>query len=74
MEWVIAYGLMLPVSGFFVLYYWNRLKLLHGNLLFISLFYRRRVLISRLLRQRSDIVGILEVAKEDYLQQQQVSE
>ena len=70
-EWVIAYGLMLPASGFFVLYYWNRLKRLRGNLLFISLFYRRRVLISRLLRQRSDIVGILEVATEDYLQQQQ---
>ena len=69
-EWVITYGLTLPASGFFVLYYWNRLKQLRGNLLFISLFYRRRVLISRLVRQRSDIVGILEVAKEDYLQQQ----
>jgi len=72
-DWVIAYGLMLPASGFFVLYYWNRLKQLRGNLLFISLFYRRRVLISRLVRQRSDIVEILEVAKEDYLKQQQVS-
>ena len=72
-EWMIAYGLMLPASGFFVLFYWNRLKLLHGNFLLISLFYRRRVLISRLVQKRSEIVRILEVAKKDYLQQQQES-
>lgn len=71
--WALVYGLMLPVSGLFVLSYWNRLKKLRGNLLLISLFYRRRILISRLVQQRSDIVGILEVAKEDYLQQQQES-
>jgi len=58
------------LSGFFALYYWERLEQTRGNLLFISLFYRRGFLISKLIQQRQDIVNTLEKAKQDYLQLQ----
>jgi 1-acyl-sn-glycerol-3-phosphate acyltransferase len=64
----IIYGITLPLSGFFVLFYWNRIESFRDNLFFISLFYRRSFLISKLIQQRLEIIKTLEKAKQSYFE------
>lgn len=64
----LGYGILLPVSGFFALYYWDRLVKIRGVLVFMSLFYRESPLIARLIQHRLAIVDILEKAQQDYLE------
>lgn len=63
----ILYATSLPPSGFFTLFYWYRSEIILTNLMLISLFYRRNLLISNLIMQRREIMKMLERAREDYL-------
>ena len=67
--WVtIVYAVTLPLTGFFALAYWDRMKQIHSNIFFVSLFYRRRFLVSDLIQQRIKIIKALEKAKREYIQ------
>ncbi len=63
----LGYGILLPLSGFFALFYWDRLVRIRGVLKFLTLFYRESPLIAKLVQQRLDIVDILEKAQKDYM-------
>lgn len=63
----LAYGLSLPPSGFFALYYWYRSEIIRTNLMLISLFYQRNLLISNLVMQRREIIKMLGKARDDFL-------
>jgi 1-acyl-sn-glycerol-3-phosphate acyltransferase len=67
--WYILFicAVTFPVSGFFALSYWDRLEKIKGFLNFISIFYRRKHLVAKLLQQRMDIVNMIEKAQQDYL-------
>jgi glycerol-3-phosphate O-acyltransferase / dihydroxyacetone phosphate acyltransferase len=62
-----VYFLTLPVSGFFTLRYWHRLRYTIGHLTLFSLFYKRSTILSHLLQQRTAILDTLQKAKEEYL-------
>jgi glycerol-3-phosphate O-acyltransferase/dihydroxyacetone phosphate acyltransferase len=64
---LFAYFLTLPLSGFFALRYWHRLRQTLGHLTLFSLFYNRSTLLSTLLQQRLAIIKALEEAKQEYL-------
>ncbi len=64
----IIYGILLPITGMFSIYYWRRLIRDREKWRFISLFYRKTGLISRLILQREEIIEELEKAKDEYLE------
>lgn len=61
------YFLTLPLSGFFALRYWQRLRQTLGHLKLFSLFYSRSSQLSDLLQRRRAIIGALEEAKQAYV-------
>lgn len=61
--------IMLPVSGFFALYYWKRLALTRGYFKLFALFYKRGAIINNLQDQRTEIISQLVEAKNIYVQQ-----
>ena len=72
--WIpVAYAISLPVTGILALYYWRYLKKIRSRWLFISLFYRKNSLITKLIKQREDIVKDLEEGKRDYLNLQNLT-
>lgn len=64
--WVLAYGLSLPLSGFFAMGYWQHSGKFLKHWRLISLFYQKPAEIGSLLQQRAAIVEVLETAKEEY--------
>lgn len=69
--WIpVAYAVSLPITGILALYYWRYLEKIRSRWLFISLFYRKNSLITKLIKQREDIVKDLEEGKRDYLELQ----
>ena len=64
---ILLMAVPLPLSGFFALYYWDRIEKIHGFLLFLSLFYRQSTRVATLIQQRLDITNILKIAQADYL-------
>ena len=66
--WIpVAYAVSLPITGILSLYYWRYLKKIRGRWLFISLFYRKNSLITKLIKQREDIMKDLSEGKIDYI-------
>lgn len=61
-----AYVVSLPVSGFFVLYYWNYLLLCYKNWTFVSLFRSRKSQVAALVRKRVSIIKDLDNARREY--------
>lgn len=68
-KWILCliYGLSLPISGFFVLHYWNHLITTQNHFLIFSIFMRRNKLIQDLVNRRKRIIRLLEDAKDQFL-------
>ncbi|GAB2944608.1 hypothetical protein GCM10027048_06820 [Hymenobacter coalescens] len=69
----LLYALSLPVTGFYALYYWNRLTLRLQRLRLLRLFRRQPVVVEDLLRQRSRILQLLAEARDAYVSAQTAS-
>jgi 1-acyl-sn-glycerol-3-phosphate acyltransferase len=61
-----AYAVSLPVSGFYVLHYWNYLIAFYSNWTFASLFRSRKSQIATLIRKRVAILIDLDKAFKEY--------
>ncbi|MDX5347490.1 MAG: lysophospholipid acyltransferase family protein [Hymenobacteraceae bacterium] len=67
--WVVALFLLsLPLSGFFVLYYWHHLLRTRSHWTLFTLLRRRRNLMQELYILRQQIFTELEQAKQEYLE------
>jgi glycerol-3-phosphate O-acyltransferase / dihydroxyacetone phosphate acyltransferase len=72
--WLTAlYALSLPISGFFVLYYWNHLVASFHNWRFKAVLQRKQTLIVTLKEKRGLILRQLEEAKTDFLAWQEAN-
>ncbi|MDQ3292144.1 MAG: glycerol acyltransferase, partial [Bacteroidota bacterium] len=58
----------LPITGLFVLHYYQQLKDIQANLRLQNLFFNERKLINKLMQQREDIISELQLARQEYLQ------
>ncbi|MFH1851867.1 MAG: lysophospholipid acyltransferase family protein [Candidatus Neomarinimicrobiota bacterium] len=66
--WItVLYGLTLIPSGNFVLRYVRKAQGYRQHLRFISVFYRKRILIYRIIEQRMQLIHFLNDAKNEYL-------
>lgn len=63
------FGLSLPISGFFVLHYWNHLITTQDHWLIFSIFRKKDTLINDLIAKRKEIIATLERASAIYLEQ-----
>lgn len=61
------YGLSLPITGFYALYYWNNLQDRRQRLRVLRLFRQQRPAVEKLLRQRASIMRLLANARAAYL-------
>lgn len=67
-EWLtFVYALSLPLTGFFTLAYWQDVQNTNDQWTLFSKFYNKSDLVSELIQQRSDIVQVLDQAKQEYL-------
>jgi len=64
---VLAYGLLLPLSGFFAFYYYKRFTTLRGNWKVFSLFYKKTRLITALISKRQSVIKELEKGRRDFV-------
>ncbi|MGB3947327.1 MAG: lysophospholipid acyltransferase family protein [Bacteroidia bacterium] len=62
----IAYGVSLPISGFFAYWYYNTLNKIKTKWMLIMLFYKKSVFISNLISEREQIIGELDKIKDEY--------
>lgn len=62
----VLYGLSLPVTGFYALYYWGQLTQRLQRLRLLRLFRRQPATIEALLRQRQVILQLLAEARDAY--------
>jgi hypothetical protein len=62
----LAYGLLLPISGFFAYRYWKRLTLWRRRWRFYSLFFTSQKLVRHLIMQRERIMEELESGRKEY--------
>ncbi|MFT7158805.1 MAG: glycerol-3-phosphate O-acyltransferase/dihydroxyacetone phosphate acyltransferase [Parvicella sp.] len=62
----IAYGLILPLSGLFTYEYVQVIKSLKQRISFISIFYNKTKLMSNLLREREELIKMLEDVQSEY--------
>lgn len=66
--WITAaYAFFLPVSGFFTLFYWQKLESTAQYWRLFKLFFTKNAVIASLLKQRIEIIHWLESAKKEYL-------
>jgi glycerol-3-phosphate O-acyltransferase/dihydroxyacetone phosphate acyltransferase len=66
-RWTTLYALSLPTTGFYALYYWNKLAGRLRQVRALRLFRQQRPLMEGLLRQRATILRLLSEAREAYL-------
>lgn len=68
-EWpiVLAYIVMLPISGLFAFYYFKRFTSIRGNWKILSLFYKKTNLMTSLITTRQLIIEDLEKARKEYV-------
>lgn len=64
---LVAYLVVLPITGFFVLHYWHRIEVARRHWIFFSLFYRRSTVLQQLLAQRTSLIEALEAARAEFL-------
>jgi len=65
-RWTTLYALSLPPTGFYALYYWNKLASRIRRVRALHLFRQQRPLMEGLLRQRATILRLLNEAREAY--------
>lgn len=63
----LAYAVSLPLSGYFVLAYWDFVLRASRSWNVLNLFYRNPTLVSNLIHQRTEIFKLLDQAKEAYI-------
>jgi len=68
-RFVLAYIILLPVSGLFAFYYFKRFTTIRGNWKVFSLFYKKTKLITSLISKRQTIIEQLEKGKEEFMAQ-----
>jgi len=64
---ILAYTLLLPISGLFAFSYYRRFTTIRGNWKVFSLFYKKNKLIASLILKREEIIQALEKGKDDFL-------
>ena len=62
-----AYAISLPSSGFFTLFYWQKVESIVSYWKLFRLFFTKTSIIASLLKQRIEIIHLLESAKKEYL-------
>ena len=67
-RWTLLYGLSLAPTGFYALYYANKLASRLRRLRALRLFRHQRPVMESLLRQRATILRLLNEARQAYLQ------
>ncbi len=72
--WILVYGISLPISGFFVLYYWSFLRDSRNITNFLAIFGKKRAIVDRLSQMRENIILDLELAKKEYLDRKEAME
>lgn len=66
-KWItVVYAILLIPSGYYALYYLKKARNYRQHMVFISLFYRRRILIYNLIRQRMRLIESINRAKDEY--------
>jgi glycerol-3-phosphate O-acyltransferase / dihydroxyacetone phosphate acyltransferase len=71
--WItVAYGLSLPLSGAFAFYYWHTVKYIRSRWRLVSLFWRKTLLVTDLIRERQEIIAEFDKAREEYMSIQEV--
>ncbi|WP_020529208.1 lysophospholipid acyltransferase family protein [Flexithrix dorotheae] len=63
----VLYGVSLPLSGFFVMHYWNFMMHSGKNLRLLTLFRKRKDIIFNLVAQRKALFNLIKETKEEYL-------
>lgn len=64
---IVVYSLLLPISGLFAYYYYNRFVTIRGNWRVLSLFYKKTRLITSLITTRQQIIDELEKARKEFV-------
>jgi len=64
---ITVYSLLLPISGLFAYYYYNRFITIRGNWRVLSLFYKKTRLITSLISKRQQIIEDLENARKEFV-------
>jgi len=57
----------LPLTGFFTLAYWRNAQNTKDQWTLFSKFYKKGDMVAKIIRQRTEIVAVLDVAKLEYL-------
>jgi glycerol-3-phosphate O-acyltransferase/dihydroxyacetone phosphate acyltransferase len=63
----ILYALSLPLTGLFTLAYWTNVQNTKDQWTLFSKFYKKGDMVAQIIRQRTEIVAVLDVAKLEYL-------
>ena len=63
----MLYALALPITGFFTLAYWRNVQNTKDQWTLFSTFYKKGDLVAKAIRQRTEIVQVLDAAKLEYL-------
>ncbi len=63
----ILYALTLPIAGFFTLAYWRNVQNTKDQWTLFAKFYKTGDMVAKVIRQRTEIVAVLDVAKREYL-------
>lgn len=63
----ILYALTLPIVGFFTLAYWRNVQNTKDQWTLFAKFYKTGDMVAKVIRQRTEIVAVLDVAKREYL-------
>lgn len=64
---VLAYSLLLPITGLLAFYYFKRFTTIRGNWKIFSMFYKKTNLITTLISNRQTIINELEKARKEYV-------
>jgi 1-acyl-sn-glycerol-3-phosphate acyltransferase len=64
----ILYALTLPLVGFFTLAYWRNVQNTKDQWTLFSRFYKKGDMVAKIIRQRTEIVEVLDVANREYLE------
>lgn len=70
---LLLYLLTLPLSGFFTLGYWDTVQHTHAHWNVVRLIFRRQHMLEKLRLQRQQLIGQLDEARKEYLQQMEAN-
>lgn len=62
----VAYGISLPLSGFFAYWYFHTINKIRTKWILLMLFYKKSVFISNLITEREQIIAEFDKVKNEY--------